>query len=249
MQRLQGKTALITGGSSGIGLATAKLFLEQGARVAITGRDASALASARASLGNDVEAFRSDASKTADIDALMGAVGQRFGHLDVLFVNAASLRPAPFEAVDEARFDEDVAANFKGCFFAVQKALPLLRPKASVILTTSIANQMGSPNFSVYSACKAAQRSLVQTLALELIGRGIRVNAISPGPIATPIWAKFGLPAEVVEAAQREILSKSPSKRFGEADEVARSVLFLASDDSSYVVGQELAVDGGMSLL
>ena len=248
-QRLSGKTALITGGSSGIGLATARLFLEHGARVAITGRDESTLAAARKALGNDVLAMRSDASRVADIELLMAELKDRWGRLDVLFVNAAVAGPAPFEAVSEAEFDDLSNINFKGAFFTVQKALPLLSDKASVVLTTSIANQMGSPNFSVYSACKAALRSLTQTLALELIGRGIRVNAVSPGPIETPIWGKFGMPSEAEQAVKAEVERKAPTKRFGHVDEVARVALFLASDDSSYVVGQEIAVDGGMSLL
>lgn len=248
-QRLSGKTALITGGSSGIGLATARLFLEHGARVAITGRDESTLAAARKALGNDVLAIRSDAGRVADIELLMAELKDRWGRLDVLFVNAAVAGPAPFEAVSEAEFDDLSNINFKGAFFTVQKALPLLSDKASVVLTTSIANQMGSPNFSVYSACKAALRSLTQTLALELIGRGIRVNAVSPGPIETPIWGKFGMPSEAEQAVKAEVERKAPTKRFGHVDEVARVALFLASDDSSYVVGQEIAVDGGMSLL
>lgn len=248
-QRLSGKTALITGGSSGIGLATARLFLEHGARVAITGRDEATLADARKALGNDVLAIRSDASRVADIEQLMAQLAARWGHLDVLFVNAAVAGPAPFEAVNEAQFDELSDINFKGVFFTVQKALPLLSDKASVILTTSIANQMGSPNFSVYSACKAALRSLTQTLALELIGRGTRVNAISPGPIETPIWGKFGMPDELVQAARHGIVAKSPIQRFGRPDEISKAVLFLASDESSYVVGQELTVDGGITLL
>jgi NAD(P)-dependent dehydrogenase (short-subunit alcohol dehydrogenase family) len=248
-QKLSGKTALITGGSSGIGLATARLFLEHGARVAVTGRDEATLAEARKALGNDVLAMRSDASRVTDIDLLMAELRNRWGQLDVLFVNAAVAGPAPFEAVSEAQFDDLCNINFKGAFFTVQKALPLLSDKASVVLTTSIANQMGSPNFSVYASSKAAVRSLTQTLALELIGRGIRVNAVSPGPITTPIWGKFGMPAEVVQTARDGIVAKSPIQRFGKPEEIAKAVLFLASEDSSYVVGQELAVDGGITLL
>jgi NAD(P)-dependent dehydrogenase (short-subunit alcohol dehydrogenase family) len=249
MQRLQGKNVLITGGSSGIGLATARLFLEHGARVAITGRDEATLAEARKALGNDVLALRSDAARVADIEQLMSTLKERWGRLDVLFVNAAVAGPAPFELVSESQFDELSAINFKGVFFTVQKALPLLSGKASVILTTSIANQMGSPNFSVYGACKAALRSLVQTLGLELIGRGIRTNAISPGPITTPMWGKFGMPDEAAEAVKAQIQQKSPIRRFGDCGEVANAALFLACDESSYVVGHEIVVDGGMSLL
>lgn len=246
---LSGKTALVTGGSSGIGLATATLFLEHGAQVLITGRDASTLEQARRSLGSDVHAISSDAARVDDIERLMAEVRDRFGKVDVLFVNAAVAGPAPFEAVDEAGFDALSAINFKGTFFTIQKSLPILAPRASVIVTTSIANRMGSPNFSVYAACKAAQRSLVQTLGLELIGRGIRVNAISPGPISTPMWGKFGLPDAAAQAVQAQVQEKSPSRRFGDATEVAQAALFLASDVSSYIVGHELVVDGGMSLL
>jgi NAD(P)-dependent dehydrogenase (short-subunit alcohol dehydrogenase family) len=247
--KLSGKTALVTGGNSGIGLAAARLFTEHGAHVALAGRDEATLAQAQAMLGDQAMTIRSDVSQLADIDRLVAEVRARWGRLDVLFVNAAIAQPAPFEHVSEAQFDAMTGVNLKGAFFTIQKALPLLGANASVIVTTSIANQMGSPNFSVYAACKAALRSLVQTLGLELIPRGIRVNAISPGPITTPMWGRMGLPSEVEEAATAEVERKSPIRRFGSADEVAKLALFLASDDSSYVVGQELVVDGGMSLL
>lgn len=249
MQKLLGKTALITGGNSGIGLSIARMFLAQGARVAITGRNAQALQEAAQALGGDVLALQCDASKVSDIEQTMAALKEHWGHLDVLVANAAIAGPAPFEMVSEAHFDELSSVNFKGVYFTVQKALPLLSAQSSVVVTTSISNQLGSPNFSVYAACKAALRSLVQTLALELIGRGIRVNAISPGPITTPMWGKFGLPDEVAQAIKADVQAKSPSKRFGDADEVAQVALFLASSDSSYVVGQEIVVDGGMTLL
>lgn len=249
MKKLFGKTALVTGGNSGIGLATARLFQQHGARLAITGRDPATLEQAQRELGDGVVAIRSDAGRVADIEALMGEVKERFGRLDVLFANAAIAQPAPFEAITEAQFDDTMAVNFKGVFFTIQKALPLLANGGSVIVTTSITNQMGTPNFSVYGACKAALRSLVQTLGLELIGKGIRVNAISPGPITTPMFGRFGLPDEAVQAIKKEIQSKSPIKRFGEPAEVAKAALFLASQDASYVVGNELVVDGGMSLL
>lgn len=249
MNKLNGKTALVTGGNSGIGLAAARLFCEEGARVAVTGRDPATLDEVQRSSDGRILALRSDAGSLPDIEELMRQVKSRLGSLDVLFVNAALAQPAPLEAVTEAQFDAMQSVNFKGVFFTIQKALPLLRRGASVIVTTSIANQLGSPNFSVYAACKAAVRSLVQSLALELIGRGIRVNAISPGPIATPIWSRLGLPSEARDAVVQDIERKSPIRRFGEPAEVARVALFLASDDASYVVGQELAVDGGMSLL
>lgn len=249
MQRLSGKNALITGGNSGIGLAAAKLFLEHGARLAITGRDPASLEQARITLGGDVLTVRSDAGKLSDIESLMHQAGEHFGQLDILFVNAATAHATPFELVTEEEFDEMIAINVKGVFFTIQKALPILSNGASVIITTSITNQMGSPNFSVYGACKAAQRSLVKSLGLELIGKGIRINAISPGPIATPMYGRIGLPVEVEQIVKAEIQNKSPIKRFGGPEEVARVALFLASDDSSYIVGDEIVVDGGMSLL
>lgn len=249
MQKLSGKTALITGGNSGIGLATAKLFLDQGARVAITGRDPESLDQAQKSLGQGTLALRSDASSVADIERLMQAVGEQFGHIDVLFLNAAASQPAPLEFTTEEQFDAMSGVSFKGVFFAIQKALPLLRQGSSIIVTTSISNQVGAPHFGVYAACKAAARSLVQTASLELAERGIRVNAISPGPIDTPGFGRWGVPQEVVAAAREEFTKRSPSKRFGTADEVAQVALFLASDASTYVVGAELVVDGGMSLM
>jgi NAD(P)-dependent dehydrogenase (short-subunit alcohol dehydrogenase family) len=249
MGRLQGKIALITGGTSGIGLATARLFRAEGARIAITGRDPERLAAAQSEFGDDALVVRSEAGSLAGIDALMDQVKSRFGKLDVLFLNAGVATAAPVEMVSEAQFDEIVGINLKGLFFTIQKALPLLGGNASIIATTSITNQLGSPNFSVYGASKAALRSLVESLSLELIGRGIRVNAISPGPIATPIFDSFGLPPEVAQGVKDEIERKSPIKRFGTPEEIAKVALFLASDDSAYVVGEEIVVDGGMSLL
>lgn len=249
MKKIFGKTALITGGNSGIGLATARLFREQGARIAISGRDPETLDLARRELGGDTLAIESDVSKVSDIERLMDDVKGRFGRLDILFANAASDKPRPFEVMTEAGFDESVAVNFKGVFFTVQKALPLMVGGASVIVTTSISNQVGAPNFAVYAACKAALCSLVKTMGLELIERGIRVNAISPGPIDTPGFGRWDVPTEVVEAARADFTRRSPMKRFGMPEEVARAALFLASEDSSYCVGAELVVDGGLSLL
>lgn len=248
-QKLAGKTALITGGSSGIGLATAQLFLQHGARVAITGRDPVGLDRAQQELAGRALIFPSDAGKLDDIHGLIQQVGAAFGKLDVLFLNAGIAQAAPFEAVSEEQFDAMVGVNIKGVFFTIQQALPLFNEQASIIVTTSIVNQMGTPGFSVYGACKSALRSLVQTLGLELIGRGIRINAISPGPIDTPIFDRFGLPAAVAQTVKEDIACKSPIKRFGEPEEVAKVALFLASADSSYIVGGEIVVDGGMSLL
>lgn len=249
MQKLKDKTALITGGSSGIGLATAQLFQAEGARVAVTGRSAESLRPAAEALGEQALLIPSDAADLQSIDRLMAEIAGTFGGLDILVLNAGVALPAPLELTDESQFDETAGTNFKGVFFAIQKALPILRPGASIIVTTSITNQLGSPNFSVYAACKAALRSLVGSLALELIPRQIRINAVSPGPIATPMFDRFGLPAEASQAIKAQIQAKSPIGRFGGPDELAKVNLFLASDDSSYIVGEEIVVDGGMSLL
>ncbi len=247
--KLAGKTVLITGGSSGIGLASARLFREHGAQLAITGRDPDTLARAQKELGGDTLVARSNAGDLAEIDALMESVKSRFTHLDVLFANAGVARAGPFEGISEAQFDEVMGINFKGVFFIVQKALPILGRGASIIVTTSITNRKGSPNFSTYAASKAALRSLVQSLSLPLISRGIRINAISPGPTATPMFGRGGLPDDMVRARIGEIEKKSPLKRLGTAEEVAKVALFLASDDSSYMSGEEIVVDAGFSLL
>jgi NAD(P)-dependent dehydrogenase (short-subunit alcohol dehydrogenase family) len=248
MRKLENLTALITGGNSGIGLATARLFREHGARIAITGRDPESLRRAQEILGDEALVMRSEAGRIADIDAAMAAIRERFGQLDIVVANAAVAQPTPFEQVSEAQFDEINAINYKGVFFTVQKALPLLAKGGSVIVTTSISNRAGAPNFSVYAAGKAALRSLVQSLSLELIGRGIRVNAISPGPVDTPGFGRWDIPRETVQAIREEFERRSPSKRFGTPEEVAQVALFLASADSSYVVGAEIVVDGGFSL-
>lgn len=248
MQKLANKTALITGGTSGIGLAAARLFQHEGARVAVTGRNPERLAEAKATLGKDALVIASDAGNLADIETLMGRVEENLGRLDVLFLNAAVAKGGPLELMSENDFDQQIAVNFKGVFFAVQKALPLLNPGASIIVTTSIANRLGTPAASIYAASKAALRSLVQSLALELIGRRIRINAICPGPIDTPMYEHLGLPAEFIRQHKAKIRERSPFKRFGTPEEAARVVLFLACEDSAYIVGEEIVVDGGMSI-
>lgn len=247
--RLKGKTALITGGTSGIGLATAKLFREEGANLAITGRAPESLARAQEQLGSETLVLCSDAGNLAEIDLLMEQIKRRFNRLDVLFLNAGVAKPVPIELVSESMFDETMNTNLKGVFFTIQKALPLFSENASIVVTTSITNRKGVPNFSVYGASKAALRSLVQSLSLSLIGRGVRINAISPGPIATPMFDRFGLPDDVIQARKQEMELKSPIKRFGAAEEVAKAALFLATDDSSYLVGEEIVIDGGISLV
>lgn len=248
-KRLEDKVALITGGTSGIGLATARLFQREGARVVVTGRGADALAEAARILGEDALVLRSDSAVLTDIHELVREVEGRFGGIDVLFVNAGIAKFAPIGAVDGAFLDQIFDVNFRGAYFTVQQVLPLIRDGGSIVLNTSVANQKGMPNTTVYAASKAALRSLARTLSAELAPRGIRVNAVSPGPIETPIYAKLGLPAEAVKEFADSVIAQVPAGRFGTADEIASAVAFLASADSSYVVGSEIAVDGGLSQL
>ena len=246
MAKLTGKTALITGGTTGIGLATAKLFLQEGARVAITGQDETRVKDAAAMLGSGVIAMRANVALASDMAAVAARLKTEFGGLDIVFANAGIFQPMPFADLDDANIDEQINVNLKGVIYTVQKMLPLLRKPASIILTSSTVAEMGWSGMSVYSATKAAVRSLARTLAAELIGQGVRVNSVSPGPIETPIFGKSGMSAEILQQMAVQILGKVPAGRFGQADEVAKAVLFLASDDSSYVLGDNLLVDGGM---
>jgi NAD(P)-dependent dehydrogenase (short-subunit alcohol dehydrogenase family) len=245
MGKLEGKVAVVTGGNSGIGLATAKEFRREGARVVITGRDARTLGEAAREIGGDVLALRSDSSSLKDIDELFTAVKERFGRVDVLFVNAGVGKFASLEETGEELFDQIMDINFKGAFFTIKRALPLLNDGASVVLNTSVVAHVGFPNASVYSASKAALLSLVRTLSADLVGRGIRVNAVSPGPIETPIFGKMGLPPEAIDEMTRGFSEHVPLKRLGRPEEVAKAVLFLASSDSSFLVGTEIVADGG----
>jgi NAD(P)-dependent dehydrogenase (short-subunit alcohol dehydrogenase family) len=246
MQALAGKVAVVTGGSSGIGLATAKLFVQSGAKVIITGRNQQALDQAVSELGDSVIAVRSDVSRLNDIESLFNTVAKKLGKVDILFANAGVAKFAPATDVSEQFYDELFNINVKGVFFTIQKAIPLLNDNASIILNTSVVNQAGLPNTSIYAASKAAVRSFGRSIAAELAGRGIRVNVVSPGPIATPIYGKLGLPKEAVDAFAASILSQVPMKRFGQPEEVAQTALFLASSASSFVTGVELSVDGGL---
>jgi NAD(P)-dependent dehydrogenase (short-subunit alcohol dehydrogenase family) len=245
LKKLEGKVAVVTGGNSGIGLATAKLLRDEGAKVAISGRDHDTLNSAKKEIGGDTLAIRSDVSNPADLDSLFSKVVQAFGKLDVLFANAGVAKFAPISDSPESMFDEIFDINVKGVFLTIQRALPHLNDGASIVLNTSFLGAAGFAGTSVYSASKAAVRSFARSAAAELVGRGIRVNAVSPGPIATPIYGRLGLPKEAVDAMAGSILATVPMKRFGQADEVAKTVLFLASADASYITGVELAVDGG----
>jgi NAD(P)-dependent dehydrogenase (short-subunit alcohol dehydrogenase family) len=248
MQRLKGKRTLITGGTTGIGLVTARQFLAEGARVAISGKTAESLQSAREELGNGVITIQADAGKASEQGDVARRIRQEFGALDVLFLNAGVLDLKPVEQWDEAAFDRTLDINFKGPFFLVQALLPVFANPASIVVNASVNAHIGMPNTSVYGASKDALLSLARTLSGELIGRGIRVNAISPGPIATPLFAKLGLPAEGLKEVAESILAQVPARRFGEPEEIARAVVFLASDESAFAVGSDLRLDGGMSL-
>jgi len=249
MGKLEGKVAVVTGGNSGIGLATAKEFKEQGARVVITGRDQRTLDDAKRLLGDDVEAVRSDTSNLTDIDRLFAVVKEKFGKIDVLFVNAGVGKFVPLESVTEDFFDSIMDINFKGAYFTIQKALPLLNDNASIVLNASINAYIGMPNSSVYAASKAALITLARTLSAELVDRGIRVNVVSPGPVATPIFGKLGIDEDALDETLKNIKTQVPMKRFGRPEEIAKTVLFLASDDSSFLLGTEIVADGGMSQL
>ncbi len=249
MGKLEGKVAVITGGNSGIGLATAREFKAQGARVVITGRDQQTLDEAKREIGDGVLAVRSDTSSLTEIDKLSAAVKKEFGRIDVLFVNAGVGKFAPVEAVTEELFDSIMDINFKGAYFTIQKLLPLLSDNASIILNTSINAHIGMPNSSVYAASKAALITLARTLSAELVGRGIRVNALSPGPVTTPIFGRLGLSPEALEETANSIKEQVPMKRFGRPEEIAKTALFLASSDSSFLLGTEIVADGGMSQL
>ena len=246
MSKLENKIALVTGGSSGIGLATAKRFIADGAQVVITGRNQETLDAALAELGERATGVRGDVANLDDLDRLFAYIDKQFGRLDVLFANAGIAPFVPFEAVTEEHLDGLFSINVRGLFFTVQKALPLLSEGASVILNASVVAQSGLPNTSVYSATKAAVRSLGRTLAAELSPRGIRVNVVSPGLIETPLVGKLGLSQDEVEAFGAQIVQRTPLGRLGKPEEIAATVAFLASDDASYFTGADLVADGGM---
>lgn len=248
MSSLAGKVALVTGGNSGIGLATARAFHANGARVVIAGRDHVTLEEVARQLGSDVLAVQADVTKLDEIDRLMARAHETFGKLDILFVNAGIYQGAALEEVDEAAFDEMLAANFKGAYFTVQKALPFLNEPASIIFNGSVNALTGIANSSLYTSNKGAIHALARALAAELIGRGIRVNTITIGPTATRLLSRSGTSQEILDAQDVARVGRSPVKRLGRAEEVANVALFLASDDSSFVVGSEIAADGGWLL-
>jgi NAD(P)-dependent dehydrogenase (short-subunit alcohol dehydrogenase family) len=245
--KLDGKVALITGGTSGIGRAAAGLFRDEGARVVAVGLDQDRLEQTRRELGPEATVLRADLRDVGEIDELIRTLRASFGTLDVLFANAGKGTAAPLEAVTEEQVDEQFSVNFKGVFFTVQKAAPILAKGGSVVLTTSFLDAVGTPGLSVLSATKAAVRSLARSLAAELAPRGIRVNAVSPGPISTPFHGKLGLSDADLDSAAAAVEARVPLQRFGEADEVAKAALFLASADASFITGAELVVDGGLT--
>jgi len=246
-KKLEGKVALITGGNSGIGLATAQRFANEGAYVFITGRRQNELDAAVRQIGKQATGVQGDVSNLADLDRLYATVKREKGRIDVVFANAGSGTLAPLGAISEELFDTTFGTNVKGLLFTVQKALPLLRDGGSIILNASIVASKGLEAASVYSATKAAVRSFARCWTVDLKARKIRVNAISPGPIETPGYDNLGLSEQQIEEFKKNIVATVPLGRMGSADEIAKAALFLASDDSSYVTGIELFVDGGMA--
>jgi NAD(P)-dependent dehydrogenase (short-subunit alcohol dehydrogenase family) len=246
MGRLSGKIAVVTGGTTGIGLSTARLFAAEGAKVVVTGRNAQTLAAARDELEGVADVVESDAGDPRQVRSLFEEIGRQYSRIDVLFLNAGIARFAPLADSSEELFDETIRVNLKGPFVALQAAIPFLNRGASVIVNTTVGTDRALANAAVYSASKAALAALARGAAVELASRGIRVNAVQPGPITTPIFGKLGLSAEARDAFAKRVAEQLPLGRFGSPDEVARAALFLASDDSAFVTGHELSVDGGM---
>jgi NAD(P)-dependent dehydrogenase (short-subunit alcohol dehydrogenase family) len=245
---LQGKTALITGGTSGIGLATARLFLKNGARVAITGRDRERLDQARRQFGEGAIAIEADVRHRNDLQRMADELKTAFGTLDIVFANSGIAYATPIATTDEAAYDELMNVNFKGVFFTVQAVLPIMRSGGSIVLNTSWLNQVGTPGRSLLSASKAAVRSLARTLSAELLDRKIRVNAVSPGSIETPIHRR-GQNNDEFRAYKERVAAQVPVGRMGQPEDIAAAALFLASDASSYMLGAEIVVDGGRAEL
>lgn len=244
--KLTGKIALVTGGSSGLGLATAHRFILEGAHVVVTGRRQSQLEMAVSELGGNAVGIRGDVANLADLDQLFVTIRKRYGRLDVLFANAGGGAFVPLGEITEEHFDKYFGINVKGTLFTVQKALPLMSEGGAIILNGSMVSIKGLPGFSVYAATKAALRSLARTWAVDLKGTNIRVNVVSPGTVVTPAYkSELRMNDEQIREFEAQAAIKTPLGRSGMPDEIARAVVFLASDDSSYITGTELFVDGG----
>ncbi len=246
---LQGKTALITGGTTGIGFATARSLIAAGAHVVITGQDEGRLDTATRALGADTRAYAADVCDLAALRAVRDAIARDISTIDILFANAGVAYATPLAETDEALYDRIMATNVKGVFFTVQTFVPLMPPGGSIVLNTSWLDQVGTAGLSVLSASKAAVRSLTRTLAAELWPLGLRVNAVSPGAIDTPIHSKTGMPPEAAAEFAARIQQAVPMGRFGRAEEVAAAVTFLSGSGASYMLGAEMVVDGGFSQL
>lgn len=249
MNRFANKTILVTGGSSGIGLAAAQAYASEGARVVITARDQAALDQVRPSLGDRAIAIRNDAGSAASAKALAQALAEQGIKLDAVFLNAGVAKFAPLDAVDEALWDLTFDTNVKGPYFQIQALAPLLNRGASIVINGSINAHLGMPSSSVYAASKAAVISLARTLSAELLPAGVRVNVVSPGPVETPLYGKLGMDQAALEATAAQIQSQVPLGRFGKPAEIASTVLHLSSPESAFIVGTEIIVDGGMSQL
>jgi len=248
-KKLDNKIAVVTGGNSGIGFATAQAFVREGAKVVIMGRNQETLELAVQKLGENAIGVQGDVSNLEDIDRLYEKVGEVHGKFDILFVNAGINKLCSMATISEELFDEIVEINFKGAFFTIQKALPLLKDSSSIIINTSGVDVLGISGISVYSACKAALRSLVRTISAELLEQKIRVNAVAPGAIETSILSRYDIPQQALVELGSTVFNRIPMKRTGTTEEVANAVVFLASNDASYILGCELAVDGGMTQL
>jgi NAD(P)-dependent dehydrogenase (short-subunit alcohol dehydrogenase family) len=249
MQRLKNKIAVITGGNSGIGFATAERFVAEGATVVLFGRDSATLKAAADTLGPSASFVAGDVARLEDLKRLAGVVRERHGRIDVLFVNAGVAEFVPIDQVDEAHFDKMFDIDVRGAYFTIKETLPLLSQGASIVLNSSVVSHVGMPGASVYSAAKAAVRSFARSLSAELAPRGIRVNAVAPGPIDTPIFGRMGIPGDQVEGTKANLASIVPIGRMGKPEEVAAAVAFLAADESAYVVGDEISVAGGKGQL
>jgi len=247
MGKLDNKVAIVTGGTTGIGLAAARLFASEGAKVTVTGTNPKTLEAARGELRGVADVVASDAGSGADIRRLASTFAAKGAGVDVLFLNAGVAKFGPIATLDEAAFDDSFRVNVKGPWLAIRHFAPLMPRGGAIVFTSSVNDELGMPGSSVYAATKAAIRSLVRTAASELADAGVRVNAVSPGPVETPLYSKLGMTPDVVQGFASDLVARIPLKRFARPEEIAKAALFLASDDSSFMTGEEIVVDGGMT--